>query len=109
MRFLKALLLVGLVSVVLAGGIGLIYGGNYLRLSLYKTFAPAYEEARTDVYRNTRAYQEGSIRDLRRLKREYEKEDDAGRAALRTIIRQRADELDYDKLPGDLQRFLETL
>ena len=89
--------------------LGLTYGGMYLKVNLMKTFLPAIEDVKTEVRRNTRAYVEGSIRDLRRLQREYDKEDDAGKAALRTIIRQRADELDYDKLPSDVQRFISSL
>jgi hypothetical protein len=89
--------------------VGLVIGGGYGSLYLFKTFAPQWEDARTDVYRNSKSYVEGTIRDLRRLKREYETADESQRSTLRTIILQRSDELDYDKLPGDIRRFLETL
>ncbi len=87
----------------------LIIGGSYGSLILYRTFAPQWEDARTDVYRNSKSYVEGTVRDLRRLKREYEKADESQQTSLRTIIRQRSDELDYDQLPCDIRRFLETL
>ncbi len=90
-------------------GIAIIVGIPYGTLTLYRTFAPQWEDARTDVYRNSKSYVEGTIRDLRRLKREYEKAEESQQSALRTIILQRSDELDYDKLPGDIRRFLETL
>ncbi len=90
-------------------GVAMIVGGSYGSLTLYRTFAPQWEDARTDVYQNSKSYVEGTIRDLRRLKREYEKADESQQTSLRTIIRQRSDELDYDQLPGDIRRFLETL
>ena len=94
---------------VIVLGIAVLVGGSYGSLELYKTFAPQWEDARTDVYRNSKSYVEGTIRDLRRLKREYEKADESQQSSLRTIILQRSDELDYDQLPGDIRRFLETL
>jgi hypothetical protein len=90
-------------------GVGVIVGGSYGSLYLYKTFAPQWEDARTDVYRNSKSYVEGTIRDLRRLKREYEKADESQQSTLRTIIFQRSDELDYDQLPSDLRRFINSL
>jgi len=99
------LIIVGVVVL----GIAVLVGGGYGSLALYKTFAPQWEDARTDVYRNSKSYVEGTIRDLRRLKREYEKADESQRTSLRTIILQRSDELDYDQLPGDIRRFIESL
>jgi hypothetical protein len=90
-------------------GVAVIVGGSYGSLALYRTFAPQWEDARTDVYRNSKSYVEGTIRDLRRLKREYEKAEESQQSTLRTIILQRSDELDYDQLPGDLRRFVESL
>jgi hypothetical protein len=90
-------------------GVAVIVGGSYGSLALYRTFAPQWEDARTDVYRNSKSYVEGTIRDLRRLKREYEKAEESQQSTLRTIILQRSDELDYDQLPGDLRRFIDSL
>ena len=98
----------GAIGVILLAGL-LIIGLSVGSLQLYKTFAPQWEDARTDVYRNSKSYEEGTIRDLRRLKREYEVAEESQKSTLRTIIRQRSDELDYEKLPGDIRRFLETL
>jgi hypothetical protein len=89
--------------------VAVLVGGSYGSLALYKTFAPQWEDVRTDVYRNSKSYVEGTIRDLRRLKREYEKADETQKKALKTIIFQRSDELDYDKLPSDLRRFLDSI
>ena len=103
---MKALL--GIIGFIVLG-VAVLVGGSYGSLALYKTFAPQWEDARTDVYRNQKSYVEGTIRDLRRLKRDYEAADESRQSSLRTIILQRSDELDYDKLPGDIRRFLETL
>lgn len=100
--------LLNIVSMVVLA-IGVVVGGSYGSLALYKTFAPQWEDARTNVYRNSKSYVEGTIRDLRRLKREYEKADESQQSTLRTIIFQRSDEFDYDLLPGDLRRFIESL
>jgi hypothetical protein len=97
------------VIMVIVLGLAVIVGGSYGSLYLFKTFAPQWEDARTDVYRNSKSYVEGTIRDLRRLKREYEKADESQQSTLKTIIFQRSDEVDYDQLPGDLQRFINSL
>jgi hypothetical protein len=90
-------------------GVAVLVGGSYGGLYMFKVFAPQWEDARTDVYRNSKSYVEGTIRDLRKLKREYEKADESQQSTLKTIIFQRSDELDYDQLPGDLRRFIESL
>lgn len=90
-------------------GVAILVGGSYGSLTLYRVFAPQWENARTDVYRNSKSYVEGTIRDLRRLKREYEKAEESQKSTLRTLILHRSDELDYDQLPGDLRRFIESL
>jgi len=100
--------LLKIVGVVVLG-IAVLVGGGYGSLALYKIFAPQWEDARTDVYRNSKSYVEGTIRDLRRLKREYEAAEESQKSTLRTIILQRSDELDYDQLPDSLRRFIESL
>ena len=101
----ELLCIVGVVILAVA----VIVGGSYGSLALYRTFAPQWEDARTDVYRNSKSYVEGTIRDLRRLQREYEAAEESEKSTLKTIIFQRSDELDYDKLPGELRRFIESL
>ena len=97
------------VILVVVIGAAVLIGGSYGGLYMFKTFAPQWEDARTDVYRNSKSYVEGTIRDLRRLKREYETADESQQQSFRTIILQRSDDLDYDHLPVDIRRFLETL
>lgn len=89
--------------------IGLIIGASFGGLALYRAIAPEWEEARTDVYRNTKSYVEGTIRDLRRLKRDYDSADDKQKTALRTIILQRSDEVNMEQMPEDIRRFVEDV
>lgn len=97
------------VILVIALGIGGIFGVGYVGLSVYKTFGTQYESARTDIYRHNKSYIEGTIRDLRELKREYITATDEHQSALRSLILHRAGELDWDRLPSDLRRFLNEL
>lgn len=90
-------------------GLVLLVGGAFLSLEMYRYFAPQWEGARTDVYRNTKSYTEGMTRDLRQLQREYEAADEGHKTTLRTIILQRSDEVDRDKMPSDVRRFVESI
>lgn len=94
---------------VAMGAVALIVGLMFGSFYAYKYFAPKYIEVETDVYRESRSYVEGTIRDLRKLKREYEAADENHKSALRTIILQRSDEIDHDKLPSDVRRFVNSL
>jgi len=109
MGVLKAFGLALLVPVVLVVCFAFGFGARYVGMKMHGFFYPAYVEIETDAYRNTRSYIDGVTRDLRQLQREYNKADAAGKAALKTIIFQRADEIDRDKLPADVLRFLDSI
>ena len=90
--------------------VGMSFGVPWLSLQVKKTFGTANESVNTDIYRENKSYVEGTIRDLRELRVEYEKaETDEHKQALRSIIKHRSNELDFDRLPTDLKRFLEEL
>ncbi|MHC4297953.1 MAG: hypothetical protein ACYS7Y_11670 [Planctomycetota bacterium] len=89
--------------------VGVVFGGSYLGLTVYRTFGTAYESARTDVYRENKSYVEGTIRDLREMKRDYVTADEGHQDALRSLILHRAGELDWDRLPSDVRGFLNEL
>lgn len=89
--------------------VALLFAVGWLGLGLYKTFATRWESARTDVYRENKSYVEGTIRDLRDLKREYLTAEDQHKDAVRSLILHRAGELDWDRLPSDLRSFLKDL
>jgi len=86
-----------------------VFSGGWLGLTVYRTFGTAYESARTDVYRENKSYVEGTIRDLREMKREYVTASEEHQDALRSLILHRAGELDWDRLPSDVRGFLNEL
>lgn len=81
-------------------------GSQWFGLQVDRFLGREKADVRTDIYRNSRAYQEGSIRDIRRLMREFKAATPSEQESLRTIILQRADEMDYDNLPSDVRQFL---
>ena len=58
----------GIILLVVAGITGASIGGYYL----YAFLAPKYEATRRDVMIESRYYSEATVRELYRLKREYE-------------------------------------
>lgn len=90
-------------------GVALLVGALFLVFYHYQYFAPKYEDVRTEVYRNSKSYTEGTIRDLRELRLEYDRAEPAHKGAIQSLILQRSNELDHSKLPIDLQNFLGEL
>ena len=92
-----ACLLVGAIFV------GLPIGGYYL----YSFLAPKYEATRRDVAIQSRSYQEGSVRELYTLQRQYQSaKTDAERDTIAAAARHEFSIFPKDRLPGDLQTFL---
>ena len=88
----------------------LIAAVSFGSLGLYRYFAPQWESARTDTYRENKSYVEGTIRDLRDLKRQWTTaRDDDGKRAIAELAKQRAGELDYDRLPRDVREWLKDI
>lgn len=87
--------------------VGMSFGVPWLSLQVKKTFGTANESVNTDIYRENKSYVEGTVRDLREMRVEYEKATNSHKDALRSLILQRANELDWDRLPSDVKRFLE--
>jgi len=95
---------------VVVVGLSLVFVIQFFALESYKFFGVKWENAKTDVYRGNKSYIEGTIRDLRDLKRQYIQADsEESKAGIRTLIIQRSGELDYDRLPSDLRVFLREL
>lgn len=89
--------------------IGVAFGAPWIKLQVMRMYGTEMESVRTDIYRENKSYVEGTVRDLRELRVEYEKADDAHKSALKSLIVQRAGELDHDRLPADLREFLNGL
>ena len=74
-----------------------------LSLGYYRTFAVPFQDAQRDAYEHSRAYVEGSVRDLSNLCLEIDKADATHRDLLQDTIRQRYVKLDTKDVPEYLQ------
>jgi hypothetical protein len=92
--------MLGLVCVVL-----LAIFMQTLGFSLFKTFAPRYEQVRRETFEQSQAYNEGMRRDLESIHDDYLKATDPSvKAALRATFIHRAEGYP-NQLPVDLQSF----
>lgn len=89
--------------------VALSFGLWELRLSLMRRYGTEAESVKTDIYRENKAYVEGTVRDLRELRVTYQAAEDGHKDAIRSLILQRAGELDWDRLPSDLRIFLNEM
>lgn len=89
--------------------LALVFGIPFLGLQVMRMFGTQIESAKTDIYRENKSYVEGTVRDLRELQVDYVKADDSQKEALAGLILHRAGELDWERLPNDVRRFLNEL
>jgi hypothetical protein len=96
-----------LISVVFVAGVvaSVSFGGFYS----FKYFAPKYAEVQNEVFKNSTAYNDGMLRDLENLMREYQSADAAHKEALKSIVIHRFSVYDTNKLPGNLAEFKRSL
>lgn len=83
-----------------------IFGLNYFAYGTFNFFAPKYEATRRDVMIQSRAYSEGEIRNLYRLKIQADTTDSP--EAKQTIVlaaRHECEAFDRSRLPADLSAF----
>ena len=98
---------VTIAGIVLA--IGVSFGAAYIGLQMNTFFQPRYRALDVKVFKESEQYNDGMVRDLAELKRQYDQADDAGKAALRPIIRHRFEVYDTNKLPDDLKSFYQAM
>ena len=106
---MKSLKVVG----VCLGGLLLILGITWIaqgnNFFLYRTFAPAYEQVRREVFEESKAYNQGMIQELQNMQFEYIKASPEHKEALSSLILHRAADYDENKLPSDLKMFIGEL
>ena len=90
-------------------GIVVIMGLSFLGYASYKFFAPRYEQVRYDTFKQSQAYNDGMLRDLYDLQREYNATDAEHRGAMKALILHRFEIYDKSRLPTDLQVFYNSL
>jgi len=98
----------GIGVVVVAAGVS-IFALTFGSYELYAYFAPKYRAVDSKVFHESEQYNEGMIRDLTELQRQYVTADDAGKAALRPIIRHRFEVYPESKMPADLREFYQSV
>lgn len=83
--------------------VGVVFGGYYL----YAALAPKYEATRRDVMIESRAYTEGTIRELYTMQRQYlAAKTDAERDTIAAAARHEFSIFPKERLPADLQTFM---
>lgn len=90
------------VVIVLAG---LMFGSFYA----YQYFNPKYEAVRRQTFEESRAFNEGMVRDLENLRLEYIGAAPEKKAALRSVILHRFSVYDGNRLSFDLRQFYDQL
>ncbi len=81
----------------------LSFGG---RLAYLKYAEPQLEDARREVFENTRSYITGNQEEIRRLKRQYYLGKEENRSILAASIRDQFSQLDRSKLDPEVAQFL---
>jgi len=89
--------------------LGLGFGLDYLGYAEYGFFAPRYRAVDSKVFHESEQYNEGMVRDLTELQRQYVTADEEGKEALRPIIRHRFEVYPEDKMPADLRNFYDSI
>ena len=98
---------IGIILGGLAGAIILVFVLNLAGLEMFKFFEPKKEDARREVFENTKSYVQGAEADLAKLYREYNESDDDGKETIKEVVRMKYDELDETKIDNlKLKKFL---
>lgn len=100
-------LLVGLLVLLLVV-LGLS-GAAYLSWYGYDYFAPKYEDSRRKTFEQSRAFNEGMLRDLQNLRWQYLRGSPEVKATLRATIIHRFSVYDIERLPPELRVFYRQL
>jgi hypothetical protein len=94
-------------AIVVLLGLGWLFTGNdFLQ---YKTFAPKYEQVRRETFEHSRAYNAGTISNIRSAQRDYITAPADRRAGLASAIVQQYADYPDDAMPNDLQHFMVCL
>jgi hypothetical protein len=73
---------------------------------LFKVFAPKYEQVRRDTFEQSKAYNQGTIQNLRDAQRDYITAAADRRTGLGSVIIQQYADYPDDSLPKDLRAFM---
>jgi len=98
-----------LVMMVVVYALGFLATGG--DLAIYRFWAPKQENARRVVFENTQSYVQGKVEYISKLRFQYQEAEvgSVHQSSLRTLILSEASNIDNEKLPGDLQAFVQRL
>ncbi len=96
-----------LAAIMVLYGIGFVATGG--ELAIYSFWAPKMANAQRQVFVNTQSYVEGKTDYMSKLRYDYEMAEPARKAALKTLILSEAVSVDMNKMPADLQAFVQSL
>jgi len=88
----------------------LSFGGQALGLFNLKFWGVKYEDARREIFEETKSFKHSIIQDMYDLRLEYSKADsDNIRNNIRSIVNNRVVGMDLDYLPIELRNFLNEM
>jgi hypothetical protein len=97
-------------AIVTLSLLALVFVGGLVGLGYYKFFAPKFEDARREVFENTRSYNQAKVQELAKYKLEYETTQDEGaKKALANVIRHKFADYNDSRLPYGLKTFLKEV
>lgn len=99
----------GIGVLALAGLIALSFVLNLAGFAQFAFFAPKVTAVQNKVFQESQQYNEGMVRDLENIKREYIAANPDQKAALRALAIHRFEVYPIDRMPPDLQNFYRSL
>jgi hypothetical protein len=97
------------VAIASALFVGVVIGINEIDFGIFKHFAPRIERVRRETYEQSRAFQEGTVRDLENLSLEYAAGNQAVKEAIRAVALHRLADLSSELLTPNLRSFKSEL
>jgi cytochrome c556 len=108
MKEILGILGTGIVSVIVIGGA--VAGLNYFGYLSAAFYAPKYEEIRRETMLESRTYHEGTLRELYRLKRQYDTAiDESAKQTIAAAARHEFQIFPSERLPGDLYAWMQQI
>ncbi len=99
-----------LIFLIIVAVLGVIFGLNYFGYALTAFFQPKMEAVRRDTMIQSRAYSEATMREMYRLKLQYvQSKSNDEKDTIKAMIRHEMGSFDKERLPADLQVFLQQI
>lgn len=87
-----------------------LIGITFFKLGFYRFFKPKFENARREVFEETKSYNQAKFQDLLKYKLEHDRaETEEEEEAIAFTVRHRFADYDEDKLPAELKDFLKKM